>query len=181
MKIIYDQNPLKTVVDISDDDIAKNLLMTAIENDELESILISALVDFREGKDHHAKNTILNWYDKSEKFERRVAQMYAMAIEGLKDYHCGDCTCVPASCEKCYAEEKLGINTMPGLGKHEAHYIESAFKNGKTLDNAIEWLKQHVPHHDDPSYKEHVKRWKKEKEAAYIWLKEYKEQHFADK
>ena len=179
MKIIYNQNPLKTVVDISEDEIAKNLLMKAIENDELESILVSALVDFRKDKNQDAKNTIINWYEKSEWFERSVARMYAMAIKALKEDHCGDCTCVAMSCEKCYAEEKLGIDTIPGLGKHEANYVFSAFKNSdNTLNGAIEWLENHVPSSTNPTWDEHVKRWKKEKEEAYIWLKKYKEQHF---
>ncbi len=48
-------------------------------------------------------------------------------VDALKNAHCGDCTCIACSCDKCHAEELLGIHTTRGLGKHEASYVEAAF------------------------------------------------------
>lgn len=63
-------------------------------------------------------------------------------VRGLRTEHGGDCTCIPCSCRKCWAEEYLGIDTIAGLGKHSAAKIQGAFKIGKTIDAAIDILSE---------------------------------------
>ena len=40
--------------------------------------------------------------------------------------HCGDCTCVAASCERCLMEEMLGINTIPN-DKHVNYRLATMY------------------------------------------------------
>lgn len=63
----------------------------------------------------------------------------------LEGYHMGDCTCVPASCPKCYAESLLGVDTIEGLGKYEAGKIHDVFCphndfDERTIDEVLEEL-----------------------------------------
>jgi hypothetical protein len=107
-------------------------------------------------------------------------------IDELQYSHAGDCTCFAASCFKCRAESALGINTIKGLGQHEASQIMEAFRNDKTIDDAIEDLK--IPYSYDTrnpawdkypreEYEKYIPRWETERIKALSWLENYKKEH----
>lgn len=188
MKITYKTNPLDTTVEL--DDHEKQILWYKIKCDELIELLFDAHFHMKEGQFYDlekAKKSLdpdyfLNEEDDSKSpLEKRCDQMLEYYLEELKSYHIGDCTCVPASCGKCHAEDKLGINTIPGLGKHSAYKVDNALReaNGDIIA-ALESLKNYNPVIND-AYKgkedlwhQHLPRWKKEAKGAYEWLLKYK-------
>lgn len=192
MKITYKTNPLDTTIEL--DDHEKKELWYKIRCDELVELLFEAHFHLKEGQFYDLERVkkavepdyYLDEDDKSKSpLDKRCDQMLEYYLEELRSYHIGDCTCVPASCGKCHAEDKLGINTIEGLGKHSAYKIDNALKeaNGDIIA-ALESLKNYNPAIND-AYKgkedlwhEHLPRWKKEAAHAYKWLKEYKEKHF---
>lgn len=96
----------------------------------------------------------------------------------LRDVHCGDCTCVPASCMRCHAESLLGFSTTEGLGKHEGHCIQSAFSEGRTtIDEALSYLASPVrPTWGTPEdWAPHMERWALERANALEWLSAYRD------
>lgn len=113
---------------------------------------------------------------------------YEWYLEELTNAHCGDCTCVPASCPKCAAERVLGLDTIKGLGKHEASKIFGAFggwENNRTLDEAIAYLESYKPvrgeawlKYPQEDFDRHVQRWTEENKRALAWLKQYRDDHF---
>lgn len=116
------------------------------------------------------------------KLDERVDELFNIFMAELRGSHIGDCTCVPCSCTKCYAEELMGINTIPGLKQHAASMIESAFSEHKTIDEAIYFLENYVPDRTKGGWdSESDERWdevspefiEQAKDAA-IWLKNYK-------
>lgn len=104
----------------------------------------------------------------------------------LRAAHEGDCTCVPCACLKCQAEDWLGVDTTPGLGKHQAYNIAAAFGHGneRTLDEAIEALVDFDP---EPSpmgdgkldlWNANLPRWREEARQAHVWLVAYRDAHY---
>ncbi len=106
-------------------------------------------------------------------------------IHYLNTQHMGDCTCVPCSCMRCHAEEMLGINTIKGLGKHQASKVLGAFgKDGnRTIDEAIASLDVTPEYNKSPTwpdsldYNIHIPRWESERKSAAALLRTYKEEH----
>lgn len=177
MKIIYNQNPLKTEVHLDEDDI--NILKLKIEIDHLrwyttmvnfhlnsdkdDSVKINSIL--KEVEYHHVANT----ENDDLKFDQYVNKKVKSLQEELKLTHIGDCTCFPASCIKCYTEDLLGINTIPSLGKYSAYEIYNAFFYNeaekhyeRTIDEALKQLQTNSTDN---------------KEIAFNWLKQYKEDH----
>lgn len=127
--------------------------------------------------------------NEKSKLDERVDELFELFMADLSGGHAGDCICVPCSCSKCMAEGFLGIDTISGLGKHEAHTIDSLFefKNEKSIDEVLEKLKvwepsafvdNGNPHWTKEHHDFHLPRWKREGANAYEWLKAYKEKHF---
>lgn len=188
MKINWNQNPFYTKVEIDDRD--KQMILLAYQNEEYTNILCSldmelngkfnrpALSDLEEIKKQTGKwGDICNLTVDSEE-----VQCY---ISYLDTEHMGDCTCVPCSCIRCHVEYMLGIDTIKGLGKHEANKVQGAYgKDGnKTIDEAIAYLEK-VPDYKKPDtwpdsvgWDVHIPRWERERESALKWLKAYKEEH----
>lgn len=98
--------------------------------------------------------------------------------EALLDCHCGDCTCVPATCMKCVAEETLGMpSTTLGLGKHAGHEVMCAFRDGRTtVAEALDWLHRDVQPASSwgPPVAAHLARWVKMRGDAIAWLVMYR-------
>lgn len=188
MKIIWNQNPFLTKVEIDERD--KHMILLAYQNEEFSNILCHLKLDLFGEFDRPAltdleeiKRRVAKWGDIcNTDIDSEVVQEY---ISYLDDEHCGDCTCVPASCVRCWVEDMLGINTIKGLGKHSAYKVQGAFgKDGsKTIDEAIAVLEKKPEYKksdswpDSVGYDVHIPRWEKEREAALNWLKAYKEEH----
>lgn len=194
MKITYNKNPLFTHIELNENE--KKELWYKIKIKEMEELMSNASFYLQEGQYFHldkAKKEIdpdyfLSDNNKSSQLDKRCDQLLSNFIEELQSSHSGDCVCLPCSCGKCYAESLLGINTLPGLGTHEAHTINAVFNNNEvTLDQAIEHLSQFHINPDNfntenwkklGGYEQYIPRWKAEQERAHAWLLHYKNEHF---
>jgi hypothetical protein len=206
MNIIWNKNPLCTVIELTEQE--QELFKLKIRVKELEETIFEAHFEF----DH------LDWYNKAIKpktleeavqnvkknldpsyiygegehegkgLDARVNELFEYYMADLQGSHVGDCTCVPCSCTKCHAEDLLGLNTIKGLGKHSAYKIDSAFgkNNERTIDEALEHLKNYkvTPPTENlegwaraGGWEQHVPRWTAEAKAAYEWLLAYRQAH----
>lgn len=161
-------------------DWAENPLATVIELDESEkaTFRLKVFTEYAEDGDDGP----------SEEWRREIAEHY---IDGaLQGSHVGDCTCIACTCSKCCAEELLGIDTIKGLGKHEAHAISRAFGSGRDINGAIEYLRAHDPDDDgdnpsswkkkDPKgWAKWVPVWREQQARALKWLIAYRDEHFS--
>jgi len=124
-------------------------------------------------------------------FDEYVSECLEDAVLELADEHSGDCTCIACSCPKCRAESLLGIDTIDGLGKHEASKIAGAFKDDGAdsevpIDEAIMRLRNYRPVFradrgwtSEADFNQHVPRWIEEGQRAFAWLETYRQKHFA--
>lgn len=152
MKIIWNENPLLTRVEMDDED--RRRLRAAV------GAYLNKYDDIRDAKE-------------GDRFT-------GYAIKALEEEeHCGDCTCVPASCEKCFAEEMLSIDTIKGCGKHQLYKIRDAFKDGVGITDAIARLEAYEPKAEWEGWEAHVPRWKAEAKDALKWLCAYRDEHFS--
>lgn len=195
MKITYNKNPLFTTIDLDEND--KKELWYKIKVAELEELLSSTHFYLEEGKyfnlERARKEADPEYYCTDEKspLDKRCDELLEHYVSELQSRHIGDCTCLACSCSKCHAESLVGIDTIPGLGKHSAHKIDGAFgkHNEKTIDEAIDSLANYDPKPSDPNsdgwkklggYEQYIPRWKAEAKNAHDWLVNYKNEHFKD-
>jgi len=196
MKIVYNENPLQTVIELDDNE--KKLFWHKIKIKQLVELLFSAHFgltyksSFKNDKERikYAEQAVEPGYysskweegtgSKRAKMDDRVDEMYQWYLETLSGPHCGDCNCVPVTCPKCLAEDILEIDTIPGLGKHEAAKIDAAFRKGKSINEVLKYLKSwELDKEKHKGYEFHFERWRQETINAYNWLKKYKEEHFS--
>ncbi len=194
MKITYNENPLRTVVELDDHD--RQIFWFKLKVEELQDRLYDVHFNLTEGKyfniDHARKVADPDYYiqeDDGEKtpIDKRVDRLLESHTEELQGVHCGDCICVACSCMKCHAEGILGIDTLkPSPGCHALHKIDAAFSTGRSLAEAIAHLRDHKIDRQKPEdwksftqeqYESHVPRWEAEQTAAYEYLKKYAEEH----
>lgn len=187
MKIIWNQNPLKTTIKLDGQE--KELFRLRVIASELEENVGSAAFYLQNSDEHE--------YFKPEEAYRHLG--YATDLDlGQENYvfylsqletgtHIGDCTCMPVSCSKCHAEYILGVDTIVGLGKHSAHKISGAFsaEETRTIHDVIEQLRIYEPirsgawlNMPEEAFTQHVPRWKAEALNAVNWLVAYRDQHF---
>lgn len=187
MKIIWNPNPLCTTVDV--DDVDRERMCMFLQNEAYTDLLCDITFEL-ENKDkpplsHEEILRLASKWRKICDMDETHSEIQALVTE-LQYSHGGDCTCVAASCMKCFAETALGINTIKGLGKEEASNIMIAFLGGNTIDDAIEALK--IPYSYDTKnsawdkypreeYEKHIPRWEEERTRAHAWLLNYKEEH----
>ena len=182
MKIDYHQNPLRSQVFL--DETEKKLLKANIKNEMLLEALAAVWYQFRT-KEPPSLEKIkeeVSFFDDDEDgvLTTRVNDLYDVYIKELEEsyMHIGDCTCVPATCYKCLAEEYAGVDTIEGLGKYLASKIDRAFKDSSTsIDEAIDFLSK--PISEEPNteyinhpemYRTHRPRWEQERVSALKWL-----------
>lgn len=135
MNIVYNENPLCTRVELDVHE-AKNF-WNLIKMAEMEELLFDAhfhMQDDRWNDMEAARRAVDPDYymneedDKPTKLDQRVQVLYDYYMTDLLSSHGGDCTCFPASCSKCHAENMLGVDTISGLGKHSGNYVFAMFR-----------------------------------------------------
>jgi hypothetical protein len=190
MKIKWHENPLRSTVDLTDDDRKLFRLKLKIEEYE-EAVGMAALYLDEEGADakYFSPETARRYLECVQKEDFEDEHYHDFIRELESGHHGGDCTSAPGPCPKCYAEGLLGVDTIPGLKADMAHYIDVAFGRGDDvgIDEAIRRLDKHQP---IPSggwlkvapekFDDNVERWKREAKAACDWLVEYKRSRLAD-
>jgi hypothetical protein len=187
MNIIYHENPLNTVIHL--DECEKQILWYKTKVEQMEYRLFSVhynLAESRLNLKEARREADSSYYldedvNGNTPLDDRVDELVAWYIEALASSHVGDCTCVACSCEKCHAEELMGINTIPGLGKHEAHYIDIMFQEHNTIHEVLGALKNYEPPPSSGAKWEltTINRWKGEATGAYEWLYKYIHEHFS--
>lgn len=194
MKIIYNENPLRTSVELDEHD--RQVFWLKLKIEELQNSLFE--VHFNLGEDNHFNLERARYASDPEKYiqednqekvylDKRVDSLFETYVEELMGTHSGDCTCVPCSCMKCCAEEILGIDTLkPFPGKHELAKIDAAFSKDRSLVEALAHLKDHKISREKPeswthtsqeSYESHIPRWESEYAGAYEYLSNYANEH----
>lgn len=203
MKIIYHENPLRTVVELDEHD--RQVFWLKIKIEELQDRLFSANFSLTENDmldlDRARRVTAPEEYikeDSQEKtaLDKRVDMLFDAYVKELAGWHSGDCTCVACSCMKCRAEEIIGVDTLkPFPGKQVLAKIDSAFlsyedgkKTARSLREALTYLRDRKIPRQKPEvwktsqveYEKHIPRWEKEQALAYEYLKNYAKEHFPD-
>lgn len=178
MRIIYNKNPCLSSIIL--DDVEKELF---VEKFKVEYFLtnlhhLNYLLDKKDDKIQALKdlNNVMESYYNTNVDEE--AKTYFTDLE--KGVHVGDCTCVPCTCTKCYAEDILGVSTIEGLGKHHLYKIDNYFSKNpdNTIDDAITYLTKYydsgpVPDNwknSEEAYWKYMVRWKEEAKQAAEWL-----------
>jgi hypothetical protein len=187
MNIIYKDNPLASIVEL--DEAEQRELWLKIKLTKMEHIIEFAWLESK--KTHYdiekiRKDLDIDYWcpedNTKSKLDKSVDELFDICIAELKEIHIGDCTCVPCSCTKCYAEDLLGINTIPYLKQHPASMIESAFSEFESIDDVIHFLDNYVPDRSKGGWdSESDERWNEvspefieDAADAAIWLKKYK-------
>lgn len=200
MKIIYNENPLRTVVELDEHD--RQIFWLKIKLEEQENLLFTVHFNLTRNESFSgdsidldvAKKSANPDYYMSEKdgektpLDKRVDMLFETYVQELAGWHSGDCTCVACSCMKCHAENILGIDTLkPFPGKHELAKIESAFAQGRSIAEALIYLKEHKYSREKPEswksftqeyYETLLPRWEAEQARAYEYLSNYAKEHF---
>lgn len=175
-RIIWNENPLKSVVELTD--LGKHYLkLKVIIQEQKEWMGQGHYVLSKEDLTlEKAKDTarILD----QEFIERRVKDLMTWYLSELSSSHCGDCTCVPASCSKCEVEGLLGLSTTKGLSKYAGNAINREFQKYSNIDDVIIALRDYVPHAEWDGWEKHARRWKVQSTEACEWLSAYKARYF---
>lgn len=189
MKIHWNQNPLKTTVELDNTD--RKQILTYIQKEAYQDILCDLDLWIAGEIDVNNKLTL-------EKVQQRIQEweeICNMSIdhdevkqyeEYLQTSHVGDCTFFSMTCSKCLAEEALGIDTIQGLDKHSGYIFLHMFGEDNTIDHVIEQLSREKAYEKKPEswknfsdeeYEKHIPHWEAERKVALEWLKQYKEEH----
>lgn len=174
MKITHTPNPLCTVVEL--DEHEQREMWHKIRFNEMVDMLFTVHYELtckKEGPDmERIKKEVDPDYYLEEKertgLDKRCDMLLQHYLDELRFSHSGDCTAFPASCSKCHAEQYLGIDTIPGVGKSIGHqlYHHFNYKDGetwkeRTLDEVLDRLAA-SPHGG----------------ATHAWLLAYRDKHF---
>ncbi|MBY3433566.1 hypothetical protein HFN89_05335 [Rhizobium laguerreae] len=189
MNIKWHENPLRTTVELTDNERERFRLKLKIDEYE-EAVGMAALYLDEKGDQakYFSPETARRYLARvqKEEFENEHYDDFISEIES--GYHCGDCTSAPSSCAKCYAEGLLGIDTIPGLKHDVALYIDTAFGRDENvgIDEAIRRLKSYEPvpsggwlELPPEKFAANVDHWKKQARAAHKWLVDYKRSRLA--
>lgn len=189
MEIIWKKNPLATVIKIDDRD--REYMRVKIEVDELWNKVyhVKFLADPK-WKRHDPEKAIKEIIAIDHvKIDKRINELMEYYENDLRQVHCGDCTCVPVSCTKCYAEEMLGINTIEGLGNHEGYKLISYFSKYNEIDDVLNALDNYKvepfaenkawrnSNFTEEYYNSWIPEWTAQAKSAAVWLRKYKEEH----
>lgn len=185
MKIVWNKNPLKTTVELTEAE--KEVFRLKVRVSEMEEAVGMAVfyLNPAESKSkYYSPQKAKLHLDRVQKDDPEEDMYVEMLRELEGGYHCGDCTCVATSCLKCHAESILGIDTTEGLEKHAAHFIDGAFgRDGeRTIDEALDHLANHAPARSgawlnlpQEQFDANVETWKKQAQSAHKWLLRYRD------
>jgi hypothetical protein len=193
MNIIYKDNPLTTEIELNEEEQSK--LWYKVKIAKMEEKLFDASY-YLEGENFNLEKAKFsvnqNFYfgendDEESPLDKEANEMFINLSIELKSMHAGDCTCIPCSCFKCYAESLVGVDTLKGLSKYSAEKIMSGFgygKDNKTIEEVINDMENDdcIPTEDLErwekmgGYEQYIPRWKNELEEALKWLKTYKQE-----
>ena len=198
MKIEWAINPLETKVFLDEAD--RKYLRQAIRLEAaLNAISYRDIRDKKtDPKDIERYSIYVKQYDDiahdEDEVSARIDERVADYEAELQSGHLGDCVCFACTCSKCWAEHLLDIDTIAGLGSHEAHNIDMCFTDTstkpwsraeRTAAEALEELAK--PHsrvkpedwknHTQEEYESHIPRWEEERERAFKWYQNYVKEH----
>jgi len=182
MRIAHSRNPLETAIEI--DDLDRRMLRLKFVIDDHEDRLGSAALRFEDGQINLDEiKKLVSWDAWSgDEFAASIDKRVELAERELRDTHVGDCTCQPCSCLKCWAESSLGINTIHGLGKHQARIIFANFAvtPPPSLLEVIAKLDNYRPVRTEAwsgfpqeDFDKWVPRWTEQARQAAEWLRDY--------
>lgn len=165
MEIIYQHNPLANKVILTDSEkkllFWKYILSTRVSDelswlsfkiDDLKNNKIdpSSVEDpkYKKKLEDFLANPIDEIHNKIKEIENTVdnteynEEKIKCFVEELQSTHFGDCISECSSCLKCWAENELGIETMPNFPWQDniGRSLYYAFNKQTTIDEAIEYL-----------------------------------------
>ncbi len=171
MKINWHENPLKTSISL--DELEKNIFAEKAKIRELKSAAQYASLHLRDKSDKFydpdRAHSLLQFALDEDALAERIEDMLGELESG---FHCGDCTCVATSCEKCLAEEILEINTLDGLKQHGGHQIDVLFgRQGSVgIEQVLAALETEIAEAlDQDRHEDH-----RDSVEVYRWLLRYK-------
>lgn len=186
MKINWNENPLKSTIEVDQSDRERILLY--IQNEYYLDLLCHLDLWLHGDIQNDDEPTI-------EKIQEQIStwarvcnigtddQEVEEYVEDLQSQHAGDCTCLPIGCMKCRAEEALGFSTIAGLGEHSARKIQALFERYETINEVLEELRKPYSYERPENwpksidYEKHIPRWEAERVHAAEWLTQYKRLH----
>lgn len=198
MKFEYAINPMETKVFLDDAD--RKYLRLAIRLEAaLDAISYTRLLEKLEKPEDieryrgYVKGYMDTAYDEDH-VSAKIDEQVKMYEEELLSGHMGDCVCFACSCMKCWAEGLMGINTIKGLGQHEAHKIDMCFTDtsgekwkrrdataAQVLEDLAKPIRREKPdsweNHTQEQYESHIPRWERERENALKWYQNYVKEH----
>ena len=198
MKITYKHNPLATTVELDERDRA--LMRARLYSREMEEIIFHSkmkLAPYQQPEGFQpdvagAVKELEEYFELDENSEHITKQLEYFEAE-LQSTHVGDCTCFPATCCKCLAEDMVGIDTLKldgkYIGKHEGAKCFGLWKNNPdlTLNEAIAKLDDYAPKFEDhPNWSDEesfircIPRWTQEAKNLRAWLINYRNTHFGE-
>ena len=179
MQINWNQNPLRTQVILDDND--KEKLFLRLKIDHLLGVSRLTRLKLVKGNVEEALRTLKHINPSNCDLEEKVSSL----IDTLLDIHCGDCTCVATSCEKCYAEDLLRIDTIKGLRKYSGYILDGMFKKHPHISDVLNDLKEPIVYEkthkwkifSNEQFEKFSRGWADDRKATFKWLEQYKSQH----
>lgn len=125
IKIIHRPDPLHPFVEIGD--LETKLIINTVLSEDLTEYIADLKPFFQNKKiDKKIVKEIID-FSFIDRLTKKAEEFTSSLICSLKDKHIGDCTSTPCSCEKCFVEEILGIDTLKDFkdstGKYPTHHI----------------------------------------------------------
>lgn len=180
MNIVWNENPLKSVIELTEED--KKVFLLKLRLFKLKGNIIAAYMELtRQAPNIKLAIHHLHFND------NYTDDDFKIYFDSLSEEHLGDCVCQPCSCLKCFVEELLEIDTLgPGFTKNIGNHISSAFEKDRNLDDAIDYLKNYSPEKNlgeawnGKDASPYFERWSREAALAYDYLVKYKAEHFSN-
>lgn len=164
MNIVWNPNPLMTQIFLNDHE--KEILKLKIRIFEMEMALYDVefylntppFKDSSIGIENAQRVCSVDYWDPPDgspegtlsKADERVNYLFDQCIIDLERHsHAGDCTCVPCSCMKCFAEDLIGVSTIKDFSKYDNNEISKWFADKQsTLENLDKLIEHLASKHD---------------------------------